>query len=559
MSHALQAVISPAISQEIADNKEKMVDALYPIMGGMISKYVTQAIKEMTEKINEKIEQGLSFERYKRKVKAKLTGVSETELLLEESSDATIKSIFIIQKETGLLIAESHLKNSEIDDPHMVASMASAIKDFVNDWIEKGKETAEVQLLSYGNATLYIESAGSVYLIAFLDSEPDHEQRTLINEFFAQLIKQESDFFQSFEGDLNAPQIKQIEEMIHDFLHTQTPHDTQEKTSHKNPAKLIFITLGLLLLAGSAYMAKEKYDLYRLEKEIFENTGESIDLKTDDGKLYVEGHLPSYNHYRSIASYIKTHTDKPIVNHLALSPEAFYTTLEKNEKKIAHLIAVSQNKDALQQMQTEMKELQNTLKILQNSLVDTKEQLSSLSENAQKNTQKLASLHKLASVQQKAFENLQKVFHDNDGFQKSDASLDLHNARLFKAGKTVPQQEILKKLDTNLKTYITTLINDENIRPYIKAFIIEGYTDSSGNEAKNRVLSQKRAEAIRDHLLTLPFAKTYKLSSMLKAKGMASKSPIMHNGVEDKEASRRIKIRFLLDKDKILNSLIEKL
>ncbi len=350
MSHALQSVISPAISQEIADNKEKMVDALYPIMGGMISKYVTQAIKEMTEKINEKIEQGLSFERYKRKVKAKLTGVSETELLLEESSDATIKSIFIIQKETGLLIAESHLKNSEIDDPHMVASMASAIKDFVNDWIEKGRETAEVQLLSYGNATLYIESAGSVYLIAFLDSEPDHEQRTLINAFFAQLIRQKSDFFQSFEGDLDAPQIKRIEEMIHDFLHTQTPYDTQEQTSKKNPAKLIFIMLGMILLAGVAYMAKEQYNLYRLEKGIFEKTGESVNLKTDGGKLYVEGYLPSYEHYRSIASYLKSHTDKPVANHLNLSQEAVYSTLEKNEKKIAHLITTSQNKDVQQQM-----------------------------------------------------------------------------------------------------------------------------------------------------------------------------------------------------------------
>jgi hypothetical protein len=90
LSRSLQSVISPAISKEIENNKAKMIDALYPIMGGMISKYVTQAIKEMMDNINDKIENGLSFDKYKRKFKSKVTGVSETELLLEESSDASI-------------------------------------------------------------------------------------------------------------------------------------------------------------------------------------------------------------------------------------------------------------------------------------------------------------------------------------------------------------------------------------------------------------------------------------------------------------------------------------
>jgi len=87
LSYSLQKVIAPAISKEIANNKDVMIDSLYPIMGGMISKYVSQAIKEMLETINEKIEDGLSFDKYKRKLKSKVTGVSETELLLEESSD----------------------------------------------------------------------------------------------------------------------------------------------------------------------------------------------------------------------------------------------------------------------------------------------------------------------------------------------------------------------------------------------------------------------------------------------------------------------------------------
>jgi len=169
LSSSLQEVISPSIAKEIEENQDKMVDILYPIIGGMISRYVTQSIRELMDSINHKIEDGLSIERYKRKMKAKITGVSESELLLEESSIAPIVSLFVIHKESGLLIAEATQESQAIDDPHMVASMASAIKDFINDWMQTHDTTqqSEVQLVSYGHATLYIEGAGSAILLHF--------------------------------------------------------------------------------------------------------------------------------------------------------------------------------------------------------------------------------------------------------------------------------------------------------------------------------------------------------------------------------------------------------
>ena len=158
------------------------------------------------------------MERVKRKVKSKISGVSETELLLEESGDAIISSMFVIHKETSLLIAEAHLENHQIDDVHMVASMASAIKDFINDWIENNETTNEVQLLSYGNATLYIESAGSVYVVAFLDSEPDHALRKEINTFFATLLKKYAAFFHDFDGDDSSEEVKALSDQMSHYL-----------------------------------------------------------------------------------------------------------------------------------------------------------------------------------------------------------------------------------------------------------------------------------------------------------------------------------------------------
>jgi chemotaxis protein MotB len=98
-------------------------------------------------------------------------------------------------------------------------------------------------------------------------------------------------------------------------------------------------------------------------------------------------------------------------------------------------------------------------------------------------------------------------------------------------------------------------MEDPRIRPYIKKFVIEGYTDSSGTHTLNMKLSRERAEAIKRDLLTLPLAEKYALDQKLDAKGMGESHPILVNGEEDKEASRRIKIRFELDREKILDAI----
>ena len=360
--------VTPAISKGIADNKETMIDALYPIMGGMISKYVTQAIKEMMETINNKIEDGLSFERYKRKAKAKLTGVSETELLMGESSDATISSLFVIQKESSLLIAEAHLENQEIDDAHMVASMASAIKDFINDWVQNEEAGSEVQILSYGNATLYIESAGSVFIIAFLNAEPDYEQRAEINTFFASLIKEHSDFFQHFDGDDSAEEIVGLSLKMEDYLYAHSPkHTTVTGKSKKNPAKYILIFLGVLIVGYGVYIFNAWYIQQRLENAVYVQTGEKISISKKEGALVLEGQISSLEKIAKIRNTIKRYEKNvSIQNNLTVST----AYLEKRFKERQSL-----DSDSMEIVKKRLRVLEKNIEGLTRELEKSKKQI----------------------------------------------------------------------------------------------------------------------------------------------------------------------------------------
>ncbi len=320
--------VTPAISRGIADNKETMIDALYPIMGGMISKYVTQAIKELMETINKKIESGLSFDNYKRKAKAKLSGVSETEILLGESSASIISSIFVIHKESSLLIAEVHLEDKAIDDAHMVASMASAIKDFINDWIKNNEFHNEVQILTYGNATLYIESAGSVYIVAFLDAEPKYEQRSEINAFFAKIVKKYATFFQNFDGDDSADEIATLTTEMENYLYAHQPTAKEEK---KNPAKYILFFIAFLLFGYGVYIFNAWYIRNSLENTVYTQTGEHISISSVNDNLVLNGQVSSIDTVYEIEKIVKRHSKEIIKNYLLVPMTYIDKRLEKEQ------------------------------------------------------------------------------------------------------------------------------------------------------------------------------------------------------------------------------------
>ena len=548
LSNALQEVMSPAISNEIENNKDKMIDALYPIMGGMISKYVTQSIKEMMETINQKIEDGLSFDKYKRKIKAKLTGVSEVELLLEESSDAVISSILIIHKETGLMIAEAHQENKELDDAVMVASMASAIKDFVNDWIQNQEENAsEVQILSYGNATLYIESAGSVYMIAFMESEPDYEQRKEINQFFAKVLSKYSKLFHTFDGDTSNEQIPKLEEKLYKFLRQQKI-STYTNTQHPNISKYILSLLLFGLVGYSAYTWYEDYKLSIAEQEVLNRVNTPIKLiYTKDGvKLY--GYVEDMESYTQIEDILKTYNYHKIYNYLHI-PSKYIDKKLINIQQNIQTITETSNK-TISKLEQKITTLQKQNDQINNQLEMLKNQLTLIEDKSKQ-------ILYIKNIKKYILNDLEQKFKNNPFYHKKDGSLDFSINNLFMPYKTEPNPQRLHKIAKDYKIYVSTIFSDDIRKQLISQIIIEGYTDSSGNSEKNLILSSKRAEHIKEYLMKLDITKKLHIEHILISKGMGEKNPIIKNGIEDKNASRRIKIRFELDNNKILSMIKE--
>ena len=194
---AIAPTLGKAIKEQIRLEQDAMVDALYPIIGSTIAKYMAEALQS----INQQIENTLSPEGIGRKIRAKVQGVSEAELILKQAMPFTVQTIFLIHKASGLLIAEIQRASNHSLESELVAGMLTAIRSFANDCMATAGTTSELDQIDYGGAKIILEVAGYCYLAVVVQGEPPRSFMPKLRQTFSTLVKQYGTQLETFDGD----------------------------------------------------------------------------------------------------------------------------------------------------------------------------------------------------------------------------------------------------------------------------------------------------------------------------------------------------------------------
>ncbi|PQJ31760.1 cell envelope biogenesis protein OmpA [Nonlabens arenilitoris] len=156
----LGPVITESLKIQIENSKDEVVEALYPILGKMIKKYISQEIKVLSEQVNKTAKDTFSIQGLKRKFKSIFTGVSENEIIISDLGNAKVEQVFIIEKGSGILIGSFHLK--ETVDQDMISGMLTAIKGFVEDAFKQSNH--DLQSIEYDLYEIHLHSFHKYYI-----------------------------------------------------------------------------------------------------------------------------------------------------------------------------------------------------------------------------------------------------------------------------------------------------------------------------------------------------------------------------------------------------------
>ena len=293
LANAIAPTMGEAIKRQIEIEQDKIIDALYPVIGNTISKYMIETI----ESINEKIEETLTLRGIKRKIKAKLQGVSEAELIVKESLSFNIQAIFLIHKASGLLISEIQPLQEERLESDMIAGMLTAIRDFANDCITKSGKVSELGEIDYGASKIILEVAGYCYLAIIVNGEPSKDLIQRMRDTLSQIIKDYGKYIEEFDGDLAT-----IPSEIHTRLELLGDYKVRHKSKKKKTSPLLLLSLtilSLILIPWGIWQYRSAF-IHSVQRKIefaLASTPElsiyDINVRENQGKFELIGRVPN--------------------------------------------------------------------------------------------------------------------------------------------------------------------------------------------------------------------------------------------------------------------------
>jgi OOP family OmpA-OmpF porin len=168
---ALGPVVGEAIKASVRKDPQPLVDAIFPVIGPAIRRAISNALSELVQSINTSLEHTVSLRGLAWRLEAARTGRSFGEVVLSRSLLYRVEQLFLIHRETGLLIEHRTAPGVQALSPEMVASMMTALGDFARDSFRVSEQQG-LDSIALGDLTVWAESGPGAILAAVIRGQP---------------------------------------------------------------------------------------------------------------------------------------------------------------------------------------------------------------------------------------------------------------------------------------------------------------------------------------------------------------------------------------------------
>jgi outer membrane protein OmpA-like peptidoglycan-associated protein len=242
-----------------------LATSLFPIIGEAVRKAVAHALQGMFDSLNLMLDRGLSFQSWKWRFEAWRTGKSFGQIALTHSLNYRVEQVFLIHRETGLLLGHVAFSDGVVQDADLISGMLTAIQDFVRDSFGP-KKTDELEVMQVGDFKLWLQHGPLALLAAVVSGQPPPELREVFEREVEAIHQEFGSTLQNFDGDTSAMAGAEVN-LRRCLLGAQ---NTTAKRSHRAVwIVFVVILLALAALIGLRVRSDRRWTRYieRLQSE----------------------------------------------------------------------------------------------------------------------------------------------------------------------------------------------------------------------------------------------------------------------------------------------------
>ncbi|MER9612785.1 OmpA family protein [Mesorhizobium sp. M0312] len=284
LGEALAPAVERAVQRSIQKSPRTLTDILYPVFLPAIRKSIGEKIDQTFQSLNETLRHIFTWHGLKWRLEAWRTGASFSEVVLKHSLVYRVEHVFLINRNSGLLIAHVTADNATSEDPQLISSMLSAIQDFVKDSFNE-KEQSGLDTIRFGELRLWSEVGPFATLVAVIRGNPPEELHEIIRDVLLRIHDECSQALEQFDGD--SSQLAGVETQLQTCVELK-----QEESNQGFPWLVVAAVLLVLIPAGGwfflSWQSGQRWQAY--VSRLGTQPGIIVaEQKVRDGQFYIAG------------------------------------------------------------------------------------------------------------------------------------------------------------------------------------------------------------------------------------------------------------------------------
>ncbi|MBS1798047.1 MAG: OmpA family protein [Acidobacteria bacterium] len=254
LAEATLPIVEENIRQSVQRNPRILAEAIFPIIGPAIRKAISEALAQMIQSLNQTLERSLSPQGLKWRLEAMQTGKPFAEVVILHSLIYRVEQVFLIHKETGILLQHVALNAAETQDGEMVSAMLTAIQDFVRDSF-KTSDDATLDSLRVKDFSIWIENSPDAILAAVIRGNAPLTLREIFLEAIERIQFEQENDFQKFKGDTTV--FEDTKPVLQECLQMRLDEKSEPKGGIFTPFNVLAAVLGVLLVVAGFFYIRD--------------------------------------------------------------------------------------------------------------------------------------------------------------------------------------------------------------------------------------------------------------------------------------------------------------
>lgn len=216
LARALGPPVEEAITASVRRDPRPLADAIFPILGPAIRRAVAASLASMLDAFNRTLEHSISWRALRWRWEALRTGRPFGEVVLLHTLLYRVEQVFLIHRETGLLLQHVRAGPARVEDAQLVSAMLTAIRDFVRDSFSVPEQDS-LDALQVGELSVWVEQGPSAIVAMVTRGAAPRELRIVLQRAVETIHLQYGEALAHFSGEVQPFESSRnvLEECLH--------------------------------------------------------------------------------------------------------------------------------------------------------------------------------------------------------------------------------------------------------------------------------------------------------------------------------------------------------